>query len=114
MLSGTYGIGKNFGMSFKNYNESGFQSFARSISEPVSKCGGLYMPVLISKDTFIESGGFPEGNIYADGIGTCNGPVTKSGDAYYFYDVLEAKFGIKHVTAFDSIVYHMQCGEMHE
>lgn len=53
---------------------------------------------------------YPEGNIYDDGIGTL-GRFVKSGDAYYFDDILRVKYNMKHITVFDSLVYHIQEGE---
>ena len=38
-------------------------------------------------------------------------PIYKAGDAYYFQDILEKKYGMKHVTVFDSPVYHIIEGE---
>ena len=71
------------------------------------------MPCILQKERFLDSGKYPEGNIYHNGIGTFNsgGQFTKSGDAYYFYDVLTDKYNMKHVTVFDSLVYHIQEGE---
>ena len=53
---------------------------------------------------------YPNGNIYHDGVGTL-GRFVKSGDAYYFDDVLTLKYNMKHMTVFDSLVYHIQEGE---
>jgi len=52
---------------------------------------------------------YPEGNIYTDGVGTLNGFV-QSGDDWYFRK-LESTYGMRHVTVFDSLVYHIQEGE---
>ena len=70
------------------------------------------MPCIFNKEQFISSGMYPEGNIYNDGIGTCNGSVILTGDNYFFYEILEKKFSMKHITVMDSIVYHIQVGEM--
>ena len=37
-----------------------------------------------------------------------------SGDDYYFHEILEKKFGMKHITVFDSPVYHIIEGEKDE
>jgi hypothetical protein len=71
------------------------------------------MPAIFSKDLFINSGMYPEGNIYPNGIGTLSGPVIQSGDDYYF-KLLEKRFGMKHITVFNSVVYHLQEGEKDE
>lgn len=113
MHSGLHGISMDFGNTPQSYNEQSFLNFANQIPDDRMFSGGLYMPLLISKDVFVRSGGYPAGNIYTDGIGTCNGPVIKSGDAYYF-ERLNAEFGVSHFTVFDSIVYHFQEGELDE
>lgn len=114
MPSGAYGITANFGNTPESYQQDGFIRYAQSISDNCLARGGLFMPLLISQKLFCETGGFPAGNIYCDGVGTCTGGPIKSGDAYYFYDVLESKYGICHYTSFDSIVYHFQEGEKDE
>jgi hypothetical protein len=68
------------------------------------------MPCVLEKKRFLESGMYPEGNIYNNGIGNL-GNFVKSGDAYYFDDILSSRYGMKHVTIFDSLVYHIQEGE---
>lgn len=75
---------------------------------------GLYMPCLFNTKTFKKTGGYPEGNIYNSGIGIVESGFVKSGDDYYFHDILENKYGMKHITVFDSLVYHMQEGEKDE
>jgi len=65
--------------------------------------GGLFMPCVLHKETFLRVGGYPEGNLRVDG-------KIVSGDADLFLRMREA--GFQHVTCFDSLVYHMQEGEM--
>jgi hypothetical protein len=63
---------------------------------------------------FIESGGYPEGNIFRDGIGTqTRKAFLQSGDAWFF-EKLTSEYGMKHITVFDSLVYHIQEGEKDE
>ncbi|MDP3880945.1 MAG: glycosyltransferase [bacterium] len=108
MPSGEYGISKNFGQSYKEYNAEEFEAYVEKIKKPELKEGGLFMPCMIYKDIFVKSGGYPIGNRKeADGKET-------SGDHIFFYENLEAKMGVKHFTAFDSIIYHVQEGEMDE
>ena len=59
---------------------------------------------------------YPCGNIYHNGIGTFHsgGQVKMAGDDFYFHRVLEPKYGMKHVTVFDSPVYHIIEGEKDE
>ena len=58
LKTGKYGIEKNFGTSWENYNEDGFQEYAKSISDNKFKEGGLFMPLLVKKSDFIEVGGY--------------------------------------------------------
>ena len=111
MPSGRYGISRNFGRHPHQFDETGWLAFARATACPEVHPGGLYMPCILAKERFVASGMYPEGNIYEDGVGT-RGKLVKSGDDYFFKDVLEDRFGMKHVTAFDSLVYHIQEGEM--
>lgn len=114
MPSGRHGISHDCGKHPDSFDSKKFQQCTKLISREELRSGGLYMPVVFKKSTFIEAGGYPQGNIYKGGVGVHNTRFLKSGDAYFFYDVLENKFGMKHVTAFDSVVYHIQEGEMDE
>jgi hypothetical protein len=114
MPSGLYGISKYFGNTPQSYSEQAFLGFTAQVSEDEIQPNGLYMPLLISRELFSGSNGYPLGNVYADGVGTCNGPVIKSGDVYYFEDNLRTNFGVSHFTVFDSVVYHFQEGELDE
>lgn len=107
MRSGKYGIERDFGTTHSKFDDNAFQEFARRISRDKAGPGGLFMPCAIYADTFRRSGGYPIGNrTEPDGS-------TTSGDAIYFYETLRA-MGVSHVTAFDSIVYHVQEGEKDE
>jgi hypothetical protein len=98
MLSGKHGISKDFGRSPDEYKEQAFLRYAKSVRKKHMADGGLYSPVCVWTDKFRRAGGFPEGNI---------GGVP--GDQIAFN-----RCGMKHVTNFDSIVYHIQEGEMDE
>lgn len=107
LLSGKHGIAKNFGRTYKDFDDAAFQAYAKTIVRAEIRPGGLYMPCAIYKDTFVASGGYPIGNrTEPDGSET-------SGDFILFYERL-APIGVRHYTAFDSIVYHVQEGEMDE
>lgn len=111
MPSGQYGLSMPLGTHPKNIRYDEWFVLSKTLQEPTTHLGGLYGPVVYETKRFIESGMYPEGNIYADGVGTRNGEVLKSSDDYYFHDVLEPKYGMKHITVFDSICYHIQEGE---
>jgi len=61
--------------------------------------GGLYMPVLLTRQMWRDAGGYPIGNV----AGT-------PGD-HIFFSYL-ASLGYPHFTATKSLVYHVQVGEM--
>lgn len=105
LKSGKYGMEKDFGRTYSQFNDPEFQKFVKQISINQLKSGGLFMPCAMYKSVFIKSGGYPIGNrIEKDGRIT-------PGDQILFYEKLRP-FKIKHYTAFDSIVYHIQEGEM--
>lgn len=98
-------ITKNFGRNHKTFQEEKFKDFAEVLKEDTEQILGAFMPVAIHKENFIKAGGYPEGNrILPSGLNI-------SGDWIFFYERLE-KLGIKHTTSFDSIVYHIQTGEV--
>jgi hypothetical protein len=107
LRSGTYAIELDFGKSPEEYREEDFLKYADTIKEEgrVSP-GGLYMPCLFHKQDFIDAGMYPEGNIHAGGPGAINTKHICSGDVEFFN-----RTGKKHVTVFDSLVYHIQEGE---
>ena len=112
--SGTYGISYNCGRHPKqiNYDQWG-TCVATHIKHEVHE-RGLYMPCVFETSRFIESGGYPEGNIFRDGIGTqTRKAFLQSGDAWFF-EKLTSEYGMKHITVFDSLVYHIQEGEKDE
>lgn len=112
MLSGTHGVSYNCGRGPKDIDYKLWEDVVAETKRDELRDGGLYMPCIFDTKRFIESGMYPEGNIYQDGIGTLNGFV-QSGDDWYFKK-LQKEYGMKHVTVFDSIVYHIQEGEKDE
>jgi hypothetical protein len=114
LLSGTHAISKNFGRNATSINFNAWNNYTKRISLNELHAGGLYMPCIFNKQRFIESGMYPEGNIYSDGkAGSMVGQVTLPGDVYYF-NKLRDQYGMNHVTVFDSLVYHIQEGELDE
>lgn len=113
LLSRDHAISKDFGRSCDTFKKEEFLDYAKGIQNEGWLKGGLFMPFPISKKDFVKSGGYPEGNIYQGGIGAWKTPCIASGDAYFFYHnpVMKKK---KHITVFDSIVYHIQEGEKDE
>lgn len=123
LRSGSYGIEKDFGKTTRDLDQRSFNKYANDISEDRCESNGLYMPCVFNRNRFVESGMYPEGNIFAVRIapdedllvaGYPNDrPVYMSGDAYFFR-ILERDYQMKHITVFDSLVYHIQEGEKDE
>jgi glycosyltransferase involved in cell wall biosynthesis len=115
LKSGLYGIEKDFGRNHDSYLEMEFQQYAASAALTKVKNGGLFMPLLIRKQHFFNVGGYPEGNISPESD-IFKPVIAKSGDPTISGDnVLMKRLqtqGVAHQTAFDSIVYHFQCGEL--
>lgn len=103
-----YAIEKDFGRTLDDFKEAEFQDFAEKHSKTGYTTGGAYMPCLLYKDIAIMAGLYPEGNI----AGKSFDEVSRFGDEY-FYDRLK-EFGVEHITAKDSIVYHLKEGEKSE
>ena len=97
---GEHAIEIDLGRDPRVFPWEAWRSLAADLLEVRSEPGGLFMPCVLHRETFLKVGGYPEGNV--------NG---KSGDAVLFEKMAEA--GFQHVTCFDSLVYHMQEGEMH-
>jgi hypothetical protein len=109
-----HGVIYNLGTNPKNIDYDIWYKLSNTIKEDRIERSGLLMPSLFSTSLFKESGGFPEGNIYSDGkAGSMVGNVVLPGDVYYF-SKLEKEYNMKHVTVFDSLVYHIQEGEKDE
>lgn len=100
LRSGMHCIEEDFGRSPEEFDEKVWRNYVERTSRKATIEGGMFMPVLFDRKEFVESKGYPHGNI---------GDI--SGDAYFF-GVLESVTGRKHVTCFDSLVYHIQEGEM--
>lgn len=118
MESGAHVIQKDFGKHPIDINPTQFYDFVKENSEPTIEQGGLYMPCVFTKDRFIEGGAYPEGNLFNENgnivVGYPNDrDVMCSGD-YFFFWILQHKLGMQHVTVFNSLVYHIQEGEMDE
>ncbi len=103
MKSGQYGISKNFGKTPSEFLKDDFLKYANSIKENKIQRGGLFMPCAFYTKDFIESGGYPEGNVKIEN-------AVVSGDRYFFYSnkIMKSK---RHITVFDSLIYHFQEGE---
>jgi hypothetical protein len=117
LRSGTYGIEINFGNVPSDYKEKEFINFSKQISENVLMNGGLYMPCLIKCEHLEKINYYPEGNIIP-GSDIFNPVYAKLGEFCIPGDQVFIKrlntINVEHYTAFDSIVYHFQEGEMRD
>jgi len=118
MTSGTHGVSKYFGNHPRNISYSDWENWVSESSRDQVFSGGLYMPCVFETERFVSSGGYPEGNVFYENGRLVAGypndrPVMLSGDAFCFVN-LEKKYGMRHITVFDSLVYHIQEGEKDE
>ncbi len=116
---GPLAVKKDFGKSLSNFRRRSFYRYALRREKSGFAEGGLYMPLLIARQEFLDLGGFPEGNITPDSLpGYLSGEEFEiaqpgspcvSGD-YVLFE--KAKLhGIKHITSLRAIAYHFQEGE---
>jgi|694.fasta_scaffold10050_18 GT2 family glycosyltransferase len=117
LRSGTYGIERDFGNVPADYQEGEFLKYAARISNNNLLPGGLFMPCLIKKSHLEKINYYPEGNIIP-GSDIFNPRYAKQNEYCMPGDrVFMAKLqtiGVTHWTAFDSVVYHFQQGEMRD
>lgn len=100
-----FAIEKNFGQTLNDYDDDSFNKYANKIAKTGYSYGGAYMPCILYKDIAILAGLYPEGNIAKGSFEQ----IEKYGDQD-FYARLE-RFGVKHITSKDSVVYHLKEGE---
>ena len=120
LISGTHGIERDFGSSPSSFRKKDFIEFATKNQSPSTEPGGLFMPLLVNRASFLSEGGFPEGNLKPESTEGYvlggnpqfaeQGEVSTPGDRAFF-ERLE-KRGFSHITVFDSLAYHFQEGEL--
>lgn len=121
LATGLHGVEKDFGSEPRNFRRKDFQKFATALSLGKTEDGGLFMPLLVHADTFVELGGFPEGNVleteidpYIEGRSY---KVASKGDRLIPGDkalmMRAALRGVGHKTLFNSLAYHFQEGELY-
>jgi len=119
LKSGPLATKRNFGKNLYTFNREKFYKFASKIQSEKKANGGLYMPLLVHKQKFLNLGGFPEGNITPQSLSlylngedaqiSLPGDPCISGDDALFRKA--KKLGMKHITSFNSVTYHFQEGE---
>lgn len=98
----------NFGDSPENFRKYDFLRFVAKYKKTGLEINGAYMPCLLSKDIAFQAGLYPEGNIAEDNFEK----VKLYGDEAFYKKL--SKLGVTHLTALDSIVYHLKEGETDE
>jgi len=107
LSSGQHAYSYNLGTHPNNFKENDWVKFQSNFRENRYLMGGLYMPVFFDRLEFLLAGKYPNGNIYQ------NGNFVMSGDAAFFKH-FSSLTNRKHITCFDSLVYHIQEGEKDE
>ena len=119
LKSGPLATKRNFGKNLYTFKREKFYKFSSKIQSEKKAIGGLYMPLLVHKQKFLNLGGFPEGNITLESLSSyLNGESAQislpgepciSGDDALFRKAM--KIGMEHITSFNSVSYHFQEGE---
>ena len=118
LVPGRHAFHIDLGRDPSNFLWDSWNAVVQDLKEDRVEPGGLYGCPIIHRETFLRLGGFPHGNVTADGavcdpsqwLEAAMAGNLISGDAYLFGRM--GAEGFKHVTCFDSLVYHMQEGEM--
>lgn len=105
-LNGTGSYVYHCGKTPKDYDEEKFLSFAKTFRSDKVTTGGVFMPCAFYKENAFKVNLYPEGNI----AGRSFDHVVECGDHKFFR--LLSSIGVRHITTWDSIVYHFQQGEM--
>lgn len=97
-----------FGSRPDDFDRDAFVQFVEAHKKTGLEKGGAFMPCAFHKRRAVEAGLYPEGNI----AGKTFRDVAAHGDQVFVQRL--ARIGVRHVTALDSIVYHLKEGEMDE
>lgn len=116
---GPLAIKRNFGRNLQSFNRTKFFRFVNKIEGPEVRNGGLFMPLMVNREAFLNLGAFPEGNLEPESLSNylkgyepiISRPGEKciSGDAAFFEKA--EKNGMKHLTVTQAVAYHFQEGE---
>jgi hypothetical protein len=106
-INGSVCLVKDFGRRLSGFREEDFVAWANTIKQDSQSIGNPFMPVLMYKWQAEIVGLYPEGNI-ADQ----QGRFKYAGDTYFYMKLATA--GIRHINSNDSVVYHLQEGELRD
>jgi hypothetical protein len=95
-----------FGGTPHFFDENLFLAYAERVKQTGLEPGGAYMPCMFYREAAVKAKLYPEGNI----AGRSFQRVVAYGDVAFFERL--RNIGVEHVTALDSIVYHLKEGEM--
>ena len=113
----------DFGRHPSEFRQADWLAFAAGLREQWPnriEPYGFYSPYLIDRERFEAARGYPPGNLHLRGFGRLVGrggrasPFVEAGDSLFFRSRLGNEFGMKHVTVFDSLVYHYKEGEQRD
>ena len=113
---------KNLGKKISKFKRRYFYRAAEKLLQDEKFEGGLFMPLLISRRSFLEAGGYPEGNILLESLETYQRTgdykVATQSDSlvpgdFAFVSRLKIN-GWTHETLKSAIAYHFQEGEKSE
>lgn len=121
------GVNKDFGGHPQNFRSTAFESYAKELAQDKTFREGWNMPCVFERARFLEAGKFPEGAMFNGNLVACDNathphqlepgrwvPFYKPSDLFFFQNIMEQKYGMKHITVCDSIVYHVGEGEKNE
>jgi hypothetical protein len=97
-----------FGSHPAKFKKDDFLRFCDLMRITGTERGGAYMPCAFFKNQALRVGLYPEGNL----AGASFHQIVAYGDQVFFRKL--SKIGVNHVTALDSICYHIKEGEMDE
>jgi glycosyltransferase involved in cell wall biosynthesis len=98
-------INGEFGRDPGNFKKDSFLDFSMKVRKTGLSLGGAYMPCAFYRDIGVYVGLYPEGNL----AGKTYNEIYQTGDEAFFTKL--SNVGVRHVTALDSIVYHLKEGE---
>ena len=115
-------IKKNLGKNLQNFKRASFNKHVARLRKRGLEDGGLYMPALLHKETFLKFGGYPEGNLVKENLEeylfglpfkfASPGDSLIPGDQAFMH--LLNRSSITHKTNLNSLCYHFQEGEKSE
>lgn len=124
---GWNGVERDFGNHPDNLKLYKFETYVKRLAEDRVRRGSAILPAVFERARFLEAGGYPEGAVFDGGLVADDSTelvyqyapgsdleLYKPGDVFFHQNVLEQKYGMKSLTVYDSLVYHIGQGENNE